>query len=216
VFIVAEPFAMKFLFLALALSAAAGSAGAATVQNGGFEQPGSFAGSFQTIGAGSAALPGWSISGTSVDLIYAYWQPAGDKYSLDLSGNAPSTISQTISDLMIDQRYTLSFMLAGNPAGGPGVKSVRVSIGGDMQTFTFDTNGKSLAAMGWIGKSLDFTARETSLVLSFTALDGGAYGPALDDIAISPIPLPAGAPLLLAGLGALAVMRRRTRQRSGA
>ncbi len=175
---------MKYLFLGLAFSLAAGSAGAATVQNGGFESPGTFSGSFQTINAGSAALTGWSIDIGSVDLINTYWQSGSCSYSLDLSGNAE--------------------------------KSIGVSIGGDSRNFSFDTTGNSRASMGWTLKSLDFTAGADSLVLRFSALDAGPFGPALDDVAISAIPLPAGAPLLLAGLGALALTRRRARRRATA
>ena len=207
---------MNYLFLGLAFSLAAGSAGAATVQNGGFESPGTFSGSFQTINAGSASLTGWSIDSGSIDLINTYWQSGSGNYSLDLNGNAPASISQTITDLTIGQQYRLSFLLAGNPDGGPAAKSVGVSIGSNSQNFTFNTTGNSKGSMGWTGKSLDFTAGATSLVLRFSALDAGPYGPALDDIAIAPIPLPAGAPLLLAGLGALALTRRRARRRATA
>jgi choice-of-anchor C domain-containing protein len=216
VFIRAERFAMKYLFLGLAFSLAAGSAGAATVQNGSFESPGTFSGSFQTINAGSAALTGWSIDRGSIDLINAYWQSGSGSYSLDLSGNAPATISQTISDLVLGQRYRLTFLLAGNPDGTPVEKSIGVSIGDDSRNFSFDTTGNSRASMGWTLKSLDFTAGADSLVLRFSALDAGPFGPALDDVAISAIPLPAGAPLLLAGLGALALTRRRARRRATA
>jgi choice-of-anchor C domain-containing protein len=207
---------MKNLFLGLVLSLAAGSAGAATVQNGGFESPGTFSGNFQTIGAGSTSLTGWTIERGSVDLINTHWQSGSGKYSLDLNGNAPATISQTISDLTIGKSYRLSFLLAGNPDGGPPAKSVGVSIGGSSPVFGFSTNGKSRGSMGWTETSFVFNASAASTVLRFSSLNNGAFGPALDNVAISPVPLPAGAPLLLAGLGAFALMRRRARRQTTA
>ncbi len=122
-----------------------------------------------------------------------------------MSGNSAGSISQTITDLIIGQSYRLAFYMAGNPDGGPTVKTLNASIDGASGDFTFDTTGKSTTNMGYVRKFLDFTATSTSALLSFTSKDAGAYGAALDNVSISEIPVPASAPLLLAGLGGLAM-----------
>ena len=67
--------------------------------------------------------------------------------------------------------------------------------------------------MKWEDKQFFFTAINTSETLTFTALattsTQGVYGAGLDNISIAAVPLPASAPLILAGLGALAALRRR-------
>ena len=69
--------------------------------------------------------------------------------------------------------------------------------------------------MKWEYKQFFFTATGTTETLTFTALSsattGCCWGPGLDNISIAAVPLPASAPLILAGLGALAALRRRRR-----
>jgi choice-of-anchor C domain-containing protein len=205
---------MKTLLMSCALAAGllsmASAASAATVANESFETPGTFTGGFQTISAGGT-IDAWTVDSGSVDLIYGYWDAQNGRYSIDMSGNTAGSISQTISDLIIGQSYRLAFYMAGNPDGGPTVKTLNASINGASGDFTFDKTGKSTTNMGYVRKFLDFKATSTSALLSFTSKDAGAYGAALDNVSISEIPVPASAPLLLAGLGGLAMLRRRRR-----
>ena len=206
---------MKILSLIFgAAMACGGAASAATVANGGFELPGTFSGSFTTINAGSPALAGWSIDAGSVDLINTYWQPSAGGYSIDLSGNAAATISQTIAGLVAGKRYVLSFDMAGNTDSGPIVKTLLASVDGTSDLFSFDTTGRSHGDMGWAGRQLAFVATGASALISFQSLSTGFYGPALDNVSVetAAVPLPAAAPLLGAGLGALAMLRRRRRR----
>jgi choice-of-anchor C domain-containing protein len=187
---------------AAALLVTSMSAGAATIVNGGFE--GAFSSTFQTLGTGSTAITGWTVSSGSVDWINTYWQPAAGSYSLDLSGDEAGSISQQLTGLSVGQRYRIKFAVAGNPDNAPTVKSLNVSAAVDNQTFTFDVTGNSRADMGWLYNSFDFVAGSTSTMLSFQSSTTTAFGPALDDVSISAVPLPASALLLLGGLGALA------------
>lgn len=209
---------MKRCTLAASLAAAMAvgtAASAATIQNGGFEEPGTFSGGFTTIGAGSSYLTGWSIDYGSVDLINTFWQNSEGDYSLDLDGSAVSAISQEIGGLTIGQAYTVLFDLAGNPQGRPTVKSLEVMAGADIGLYTFDTSTTSLVDMGWVTESFTFTATATTETLTFSSTTGGNfYGPALDNIRFqdaAPVPLPASLPLLgvaLIGMGALARRRK--------
>jgi len=200
---------MRVILLAAALGLTAPMAGAATVANGGFEDT-TFAGGFQT----TSSLNGWTVESGTVDLINTYWASSEGTHNVDMSGNAPAVISQVISGLTVGDSYFLTFDLSGNPDGPPVVKSLLAAIGGTSGLFTFDSStAVRPSAMNWTPMVLRFTAEASSLTLRFSSVNDtvGFYGAALDNVAISAVPLPAAAPLLLAGLGGLVALGRRRR-----
>ncbi|MBP7937721.1 MAG: choice-of-anchor C family protein [Phycisphaerae bacterium] len=148
------------------------------VQNGSFEigqDPGVHTG----VGAGSAVIPEWVITG---DVTYtgSYWLSSDGRRSLDMDAGG---IAQTFPTIP-GQKYVVIFELAGNPACESLIKELRVAAAGTSQTFTFNITGYKLWNMGWQTRSWEFTATEGRTTLEFQALDPGDSncGPALDNV----------------------------------
>lgn len=207
---------MKHTLAALALVLGTASvAQAATITNGSFETgtaPGAVG--YRTINAvNSTAIDGWTVTSGSIDYISTYWTASDGRRSIDMSGGNVGTISTTITDLIVGYTYELLFDLSGNPAGAPPVKTVSVSVGSTGGVFTYDTSAgtppTSLTDMNWITQSLVFVATGSTALLTFASGTGTAYGPALDNVRVSAVPLPAGGLLLLSGLAGFAALRRR-------
>ncbi|WP_375173324.1 choice-of-anchor C family protein [Pseudooceanicola sp.] len=203
----------KFTILAAAFAVVAGSASAATVVNGSFEDP-TGSGAFQTYDPGSGSLTGWTISGANIDHISGYWEHSDGVRSIDMNGNGGgASISQMVTNLVIGRSYTLLFDMAGNPDDSPVRKDLFAAIAGFSDQFSFYTTGRTRTDMGWTTMSLDFVANDTSHLLQFDSItDGAAYGPALDNVRIvdaTPVPVPAAGLLLLTALGGIGLAKRR-------
>ncbi len=134
----------------------------------------------------STSINGWTVSAGNVDYIGSYWTSSNGNRSIDLTGSNGSAgaISKTISTA-VGHTYEVTFDLAGNPDGGLPVKNLDVSAGGPATNYTFDTTGKTTTAMGWASQTFNFTATAASTTLTFTSLDAGFHGPALDNVVIT-------------------------------
>jgi choice-of-anchor C domain-containing protein len=209
------------LFAAVAVPL--GGAQAVTVINGSFED-GINPGAFTTLNSGdSTSIAGWTVSAGNIDYIGTYWTAADGSRSLDMNGLEPGSISQTLTGLTIGQQYKVSFELAGNPAGGPTLKTIGVTAGAGANTYTFDTTNSTLSHMGWVTESFFFTADGTTDLLTFASTTTGfsgnetyphAFGPALDDVSITATPLPAALPLFAGGIGLIGLIARRRKRKA--
>lgn len=206
---------------AIAAFSLATAAQAAPFQNGSFDvgAPATFV---FDIPAGSTQIPGWTVSVGTVDWITNNWVSSQGTSSLDLVGSfAVGGVAQTF-DTVPGTTYVVAFDLAGNPGGPPVVKPLAVTVNGVTSNFTFDTTGRSGAAMGWTRQTITFTATGTSTTIAFVSDVTGTgtnAGAALDNVTITAqgaapaaaeIPLPwahVGAALLVL-LGAAGLARR--------
>jgi len=200
-----------FSFFALALLTGT-SAAASPFVNGSFESaavnPGAF---WNTLEAGSTAITGWEVFGGRIDYIGTYWDADDGIRSVDLNGNlGPGGIRQSF-DTTSSSFYRVNFAMAGNPDGGPATRDVLVQSGAFSQVFTFVIpGGTTRQNMNWAEYSFDFLALADTTTLSFlSTTQNQFYGPALDDVRVTPVPEPTS--LLLVGSGVAGFVARRRR-----
>jgi choice-of-anchor C domain-containing protein len=161
--------------------------GSELLKNGDFEEsPLNPGGYFITLGTGDMNINHWKVSSGDIEYIGTLWQPASGSRSIDLSGNGPGAIEQTIPTVP-GKKYRVTYSLAGNIDGGPTVKSMKLSAGTQSEIFTFDITGKNHGNMGWVRKAWDFVANSPTTLIRFENTGSGPYGPAIDKVGVSEV-----------------------------
>ena len=168
------------------LVAAGPAAATEMLTNGGFESgpaippvPGT-----QSVPPGSAALNGWSVVGGAITIVTdTYYQPQAGSRSVALSASGPGGITQTFAT-SAGSPYRLTFWLSGEPFTTPLIKHLRVQAGSVTRDYEFDTTPAWHWDMHWTRYALDFTGTGSTTTVTFTSLDAGAYGPAVESAVV--------------------------------
>jgi choice-of-anchor C domain-containing protein len=138
----------------------------AALQNAGFETGSAPGAMFISLGGGNTgALPGWVVTGHSIDYVGGLWTASEGSRSLDLSGGHRGGIAQIVQTVP-GQSYVLSFSAATNMACGSPLKNLRVTAGTTVTQFVMATEGAPpQPAMLWADRTIGFTATSESTVL---------------------------------------------------
>ena len=219
-----------FATSAFIIAAVCGAPGAAMatpnlVTDGEFTA-GAPAGSFTTYFSGNLIDGVWLVTGSGsgpygnagVDLIGNYWSgPPGGGTSVDLDGDAPGGLEQNLT-LTTGKTYDLSFYLSGNPDGYPVTKSVTVSVGDLIHTYTYTLSGaNSHTNMDYTIENVAFVANgNENLTFTSNDTDGSPYGPVIGDVSVTAaaVPEPFTLSLFGAGLAGAAALRRRRKAKA--
>src|SRR5262249_23547308 len=105
---------------------------------------------------------------------------------VDLNGRfAPGGIAQVLATTP-GASYEVTFFMAGNPDGGPGLKEMSVNAAGQTASFSFVVSGQSAVNLGWESHAWQFTAVSQSTTLEFATLvnPSSAFGPLLDHVSV--------------------------------
>ena len=131
-------------------------------------------------------IHGWRVTQESIDLNGVYFVAQDGTQSVDLNGFNSGAIEQRFFTKP-GKKYLVSFYMAGNTAGAPQIKELKVSAAEQSQVFQFDITGKTSSNLGWEYKEFIFKAEQRASILKFESYQGPestAYGPLIDNVVV--------------------------------
>ena len=132
-----------------------------------------------------STVDGWTGDGMAL-AGSELWNPVSGDTSLDLNGDGPGTLSKTI-DTEVGAEYEISFKMSGNPHGQRGIKSLELSAGDDIGSFSFDTSSISRVDMQWQTVTMTFVADGPTSNVTFSSTTPGSVGAVIDNVSIAAI-----------------------------
>jgi len=143
-----------------------------------------------TFHRGAVFAPDWTVTGDTIDLYGSTaWGPDTGYCSVDLDGTpGPGGIRHTAFATKSGQPYTVTFLLSGNGACGPTVKTMSIIAARQFTTFTWDiSNGNDAQHGVWLPESWVFKAHGPNTILQFKSKDSpGNCGPVVAAISVTP------------------------------
>ena len=210
---------LKAALAAAVLCVSVSGAGAATLINGGFEEPGIGGFGFRR----SADVPGWTAVNGNMEFWYPWFQRGISGYEgqqfIELNSDdrrvngstRKATIFQDVTGIEAGTRLDFSFAHRGRTKD----EDLRFSL--------IDvTHGQTLFSDDYTGLKGAWTLNDSTALpaiialggtvrLQFESLEGGTLGNLIDDVSLTPAPVPVPAAFLLLGTGllSLGLLRRR-------
>jgi hypothetical protein len=201
-------------FLSLSVTAAS----AATLVNGGFEDPDLNGFGFRN----SADVPGWTMLNGAIEFWYPGFERTpgyeGNQF-IELNSNdrnvngttRKATLYQDVTGIAAGSRLDFAFAHRGR-RGNDDLRFSLIDITSGTTLFSKDYTGlKGLWTLNDSAALPAIVALGGDVRLQFESLQGGTLGNLLDDVSLSttPVPLPAGFLLLASGLLGFGLLRRR-------
>lgn len=170
----------------------------------------------QTNDFGVLSIWGANNGGRDSNMFTGY-SPTGGNFLIADGDFRVAPISQMINGLVVGQHYNLSFVwAAGQQYTSSGRLNERWIVGfGDETQKTGRVTNPNHGFTGWMTSNMDFTATDTSQVLSFLARGSPGGQPPmvfLDHVSLGAVPEPASWTMMIAGFGAIGIAMRRRRR----
>ncbi|MDB4327486.1 DUF642 domain-containing protein, partial [bacterium] len=147
--------------------------------NGGFESPivTNNGGKYQYYSG--AEIPSWQIDG-NVDLITSLIWPAPEgNQQLDLNGTAPGSITQSVTNLVANGSYILSFEYTRHAFGTSAPRTMDLVVNGQL----VDSLSSNSTAPNYLSASYELQANGAGeITLTFDSTTSGSAGMVLDDV----------------------------------